>query len=352
VAESTIDPDVRRAWSLPSEAYTSEAWLARARDKVFARTWHFAGDEDRVRSPLGVMPCTLLENLLDEPIVFTRDGKGELRCLSNVCTHRGNLVVNEEGTTQGLRCRYHGRRFALDGSFVSMPEFEGVENFPAPSDDLARVPFARLGGLLFSSIDPVAPFDEVVAPLRARVGGMLESAVFDADRSRDYDVAANWALYCDNYLEGFHIPFVHQGLASKVEYASYESELHPWGTLQIARAHEGEDAFEGTQIAAYYFFLFPATMLNFYPWGLSLNAVRPLAVDRTRVSFRTYVRDASRIDRGAGADLHRVELEDEAIVEAVQRGVQSRFYGRGRYSPTRETGTHHFHRLLSSMMDR
>ena len=88
-------------------------------------------------------------------------------------------------------------------------------------------------------------------------------------------------------------------------------------------------------------------MFNFYPWGVSINVVRPLAVDRTKVSFLSYVWDRSRLDRGAGAGLDRVEREDESIVEAVQRGVGSRSYDRGRYSPAREQGVHHFHRLLA-----
>jgi choline monooxygenase len=91
-------------------------------------------------------------------------------------------------------------------------------------------------------------------------------------------------------------------------------------------------------------------MINVYPWGVSLNVIRPLAVDRTRVSFRTFVRDPARLDRGAGAGLHAVELEDEAVVESVQRGVRSRLYRAGRYSPSRETGVHHFHRLLAEVM--
>jgi choline monooxygenase len=88
-------------------------------------------------------------------------------------------------------------------------------------------------------------------------------------------------------------------------------------------------------------------MFNFYPWGLSINVVRPLAVDRTKVSFLSYVTDPSRLEIGAGATLDRVEREDENIVEAAQRGAASRFYDRGRYSPTREQGVHHFHRLLA-----
>ena len=348
MASFSIDPDIRRARSLPSEAYTSDAWFSRMRDRVFARTWHFVADASEVEKPGQVLPCTMLERCLDEPIVLSRDAGGTLHGLSNVCTHRGNLVVQQEGQVEGLRCRYHGRRFALDGRFVSMPEFEGVHGFPSSSDDLARIPLGRLEHLLFASVEPAMSFDDVVGPVRGHLRA-LGPLTFAPERSRDYELAANWALYCDNYLEGFHIPFVHPALAAAVDYGSYRTDLCRWGTLQVARARDGEDAFEGG-VAAYYAFLFPGTMLNIYPWGLSLNVVRPLAVDRTAVSFRTYVGDAGRLGRGAGADLHSVEMEDEAVVQTVQRGVRSRLYRAGRYSPTRETGVHHFHRLLAERM--
>ncbi len=91
-------------------------------------------------------------------------------------------------------------------------------------------------------------------------------------------------------------------------------------------------------------------MLNFYPWGLSVNLVQPEGPRRTRVAFRAYVGDTTKLGKGAGGALDRVEAEDEAIVEAVQRGVRSRLYRRGRYSPTRERGVHHFHRLLGEFL--
>jgi choline monooxygenase len=168
-------------------------------------------------------------------------------------------------------------------------------------------------------------------------------------------VRASWALYVDNYLEGFHIPYVHAGLNRVVEYETYRTELLPAGVLQVGLAKGPEDAFTlppsspdgGQPIAAYYFWLFPNTMMNVYPWGLSINIVKPTAVDRTKVTYWTYVWDESRRDRGAGAGLDKVEHEDEEVVEAVQRGVRSRLYDRGRYSPTREQGVHHFHRLLT-----
>jgi len=85
---------------------------------------------------------------------------------------------------------------------------------------------------------------------------------------------------------------------------------------------------------------------NLFIAEIQLFVLQPLAVDRTKVSFLSYVWDPSKLDRGAGASLDRVEREDEVIVESVQRGVRGRLYDRGRYSPTCEQGVHHFHRLL------
>ena len=107
----------------------------------------------------------------------------------------------------------------------------------------------------------------------------------------------------------------------------------------------------GLRIAAYYFWVYPNTMFNFYPWGVSVNVVCPLAIDLTRISYLAYVWDPARLDRGAGGALDRVEREDEVIVESVQRGVRSRLYHRGRYSPEREQGVHHFHRLLAAALN-
>jgi choline monooxygenase len=92
-------------------------------------------------------------------------------------------------------------------------------------------------------------------------------------------------------------------------------------------------------------------MLNFYPWGLSVNIVYPLGPGHAKVSFMRYTLPGAPAPTGAGADLHRVEMEDEEVVEAVQRGVRSRLYDRGRYSPRREVGTHHFHTILAKFLN-
>ncbi|MGE5616089.1 MAG: SRPBCC family protein [Bacillota bacterium] len=349
----TVDSDIAAASTLESAFYRDAAAFERSRERVFARTWQWLGTLEDVAAPGSLTPRNLLPGHLDEPLLLARDTGGTLRCLSNVCTHRGNILVREPCRAEQIRCGYHSRRFDLAGRMVFMPEFIGVKDFPAESDHLARVPFADWHGHGFASIDPAAPFEEFLRDLDARLGWLpIERFAAHPERSRDFEIHAHWALYVENYLEGFHIPFVHAGLSQIVDYGSYSSELFPHSSLQVALAKEGETAFDdGKNVAAYYFWIFPNLMLNFYPWGLSLNLVQPLAIDRTRVSFRSFVWDASRLERGAGSSLDRVEAEDEAIVEAVQRGVRSRFYRRGRYSPTRERGVHHFHRLLCHFLN-
>lgn len=345
-----INSDICQAETLSSEFYTDEKYFRESKDKIFARSWQLVGTTDEIDN---LKPFTILESFLDEPILFTKTGE-KLNCLSNVCTHRGKILVEESCKASGIRCGYHGRRFDLNGKFLSMPEFENVANFPGEKDNLTNVHFDVLGKLLFVSPNASATFDEVFAPLRDRLKWLnWNNLKFSNTLSRDYFVNAHWALYCENYLEGFHIPFVHQSLNEVIDYGSYKTETFGFSSLQTGFAKSAEDSFEFDEsIAALYFFIFPNLMLNFYPWGLSVNVVKPLEKDLTKISYLTFVSDESKLNKGAGADLSRVEFEDQEVVESVQKGISSRFYEKGRYSPAREQGTHHFHRLIAEFMNK
>jgi choline monooxygenase len=354
-----VHPDLAQASTLPSRFYTDPAVHSEVVERIFARSWQFVGDTDPLRAPGSVVPKMLLEGSLNEPIVATRDMQDRLHVLSNVCTHRGYLVAEAPGNERFLRCRYHGRRFGLDGGFQSMPEFEGVCGFPSSADDLPKVPHGFWDKLLFAGVQPACSFDDWIGPVRERLGWLpVHEFTHRPERSREYLVQANWALYVDNYLEGFHIPFIHAGLNEVLDYENYRTETFAWGNLQLAEAKGAEDVFDlpvsspdyGKRISAYYYWLFPNTMLNFYPWGLSVNVIAPLGPNRTRVSFVNYGWDDRKYGRGAGAALDRVEREDEVVVEGVQLGMRSRFYDRGRYSVKREGNVHHFHRLIAAAL--
>lgn len=380
-----IDADIRRARLPPGGYYSDPRAFELTRERVFARGWHVVGHESELAAGAR-RPVTLLPGLLDEPLLLTRAGDGVLRALSNVCTHRGALVCTEPAAGAGaareagadggaaaagadapLRCPYHGRRFAPDGRFLSMPGLDAagraaLSAFAHGEADLPAAPLARWRGLLFSGVAPEPAFAELIAAIDARTAWLpVERAVPAPERARDYEVPAHWALYLENYLEGIHVPLVHPALAPAFDLSAYRCETARWSNAQVGVAPADMDDRDvlspppgapghGQRASGWFLWLWPATMINVYPWGLSLNLVQPLSPDRTRVCFRTFVWDGTRLGHGAAADLHRVELEDEAIVASCQRGAASRLRRRGHYLPGAEDCVHHFHRLLAAAL--
>ncbi len=356
--QAYIDADIKKSATLPTSFYKDPAVFEAAKEAIFAPSWQVACDAKDIAKKGSVYPFEFLSPTLPEPLLFSRDHKGTLNCLSNVCTHRGNILVTEPGQKRVLSCGYHGRCFGLDGKFRSMPEFECVENFPTEKDNLANLSHGKLGPLHFASLAPKHSFDEVFGAMLDRIGWMpLDSLKLFPEHSKDYEVNAHWALYCDNFLEGFHIPYVHPALNEALDFGAYTYELFPFSNLQLGVAKEGEPCFDipegsvdyGKRIYAYYFWVFPNLMFNFYPWGLSLNIVRPLSIDKTAIHFRNYRFEDAEFDQTVH-NLDNTEMEDEAVVEQVQKGIQSRFYTKGRFSPTMEQGVHHFHQLVNTFL--
>ena len=355
-----IDADIAKAHTLIKDFYTMPFHFEESKQKIFSNGCHFIGEYNLVKENGACYPFVLLSGYLNEPLVLTRKNDNSLFCLSNVCTHRGNLLVYEPCKAANIRCRYHGRLFGLDGTMISMPEFKEVENFPSAADHLQQLPLFQWGKWLFTSLNTNTKAEMFLADMMRRLSWLpVQDFVFRPDLSKNYHVNAHWALYCENYLEGFHIPFVHSDLNAVIDYGAYTTELFRYSNLQLGIAKDEEDCFDlpafspdyGRRIAAYYFWVFPNMMFNFYPWGLSINIVEPVSTEHTRVSFFTYMWKEEKYNRGAGRDLDKVEMEDEEVVQHVQTGIRSQFYKHGRYSVKREQGTHHFHRLIAEFMN-
>jgi choline monooxygenase len=330
---------------LPAPAFYRSASRYRDEvDRILARGWHLLGDLRGLERVGDCAPFTLLPGSLDEPVLVVRGDEG-LRAFANVCTHRGALLVREPGRRRTVVCPYHARCFGLDGGALRAPGFDRL----GPEDALPPVALGAWGPLLFASIDPAIPFEDWIAdvpsPDALWPGDPLRPS---PEGSTDYELAANWKLYIDNYLEGLHIPFVHPGLDAAVDRGSYRVEGRPHGVLQVAMPKAGGPTLEGRAEAALYHFLFPTTMLNLYPWGVSANAVQPRGVDRVAVRFLAWAARPELRAVGAGAGLHTTELEDEAVVESVQRGLGSRLARPGRYAPGAEDGVRRFHALLGA----
>lgn len=352
-----VNSDISKSETLPAWFYRDADVFESLKESVFYQSWQWVGDTSDVRLEGHIHPFILMDGYLTEPMLLSRDQGGQLHCLSNVCTHRANLVATNSGKTRKLVCPYHGRKFGLDGSFESMPEFKEAQDFPRACDDLHAFAQEEFGPLIFAQMGGDIDFASILSDIREKVGFLaLDQLVYRPTLSKEYLVNAHWALYCDNYLEGFHIPFVHPDLNQALDYKNYTNIIGDHYTLQVGYSDESVDCFDlpeghvdyGRHVAAYYYWIFPNMMLNFYPWGLSLNIIRPLSLNQTKVIFRTYVFDESKLNSGAGALLDKVEREDEAVVESVHKGLHSRYYPGGRFSPTKEQGVHYFHRLLAN----
>jgi len=356
-----LSTNINVSATLNADFYSSNAAWDKLKENAFARNWGWVGDTNVLfKGSHTVQPFTYYENYLHEPLLLSKQNGDGLKCLSNICTHRGYLLVDHPQKVKKITCGYHGRRFNLQGEMEFMPEFKEAENFPRPCDNLHELPLKRWNQFLFTRLEGNADFDSIFNEIDKRVGFLpISDFRFAPELSQDYLVHAHWALYCDNYLEGFHIPFVHQELNKVLDYGKYDTLCYNGFNLQLGYGDSGSFHFNlpkghpdyGENVTAFYYWVFPNMMFNFYPWGLSVNVVRPLKPNLTKVSFYCYIYNDDIFEKmDAAALTDKVEREDEFVVEAVHKGLQSRFYKNGRFSPKREKGVHQFHCLLNKCL--
>jgi choline monooxygenase len=357
-SDFVYEGNLARATTLPADWYLGEESLARDQRRIFGRTWQLVGHTAQVARPGDYFTC----EVAGEPLVVARGGDGTLRALSNVCRHRAGPVAAGAGNRKTLQCGYHGWTYELDGHLRTTPEFEGVEDFERGSVCLPSVRADVFGPFVFATLDAQAPpLLDVLGPIAA------ETAQLGLERLRpyrrhDWEIACNWKVYVDNYLEGYHIPIVHPGLHKLLDYAAYRVEAGRWHSKQHAPLRRSvthslyqRHLPEGGEPEALYYWVFPNLMFNFYPDNLQVNVILPLAAERTLTRFEWFVAEPER--PGLAEEFERsfsfsdeVQREDVAICEAVQRGLRSRFYERGRLSVARENGVHHFHGLVAEFV--
>ena len=342
------------ASTIPAPWYVDPRIADLERHTVFSNTWQLVGRAEQLQHA-GQFISTVVAG---EPIAVVRGSDGVLRGFFNVCRHHAAAVVTEPcGQANILHCPYHGWNYGLDGSLKGMPEFDGVKGFDRQQNGLLPVQAQVWENFVFVNLDPnAAPLKEFLGRLVNRVAhlGISKLHYFD---SRVYDIHCNWKVFIDNYLDGgYHVPHLHKGLSSVLDYKEYTIENEDRYCLQSSpMVASDEDAATGATRKgdrAWYFWQYPNLMINCYEGYMDTNLVLPLDVDHCRVIFDFYFSDVSvasrdynrqSVDVGA-----RVQDEDLGICEAVQRGLKSRAYGAGRLSVRREAGEQLFHRLLAS----
>lgn len=359
--------DLEEASGLPNAAYWSEDWLKLEQERVFRRSWVFAGAEAELSEPGDVKPI----DIGGAPLIVVRDRDGQIHALHNVCRHRGTKIVTERCRQSSFTCPYHAWNYRLDGKLRSRPHFSGPGQVDRFADgggdqlDLVPVRVARWNGCIFVNISGDAePLDQWLAPLIARTGVYDFSAIRWAGRI-DFEVRANWKLVYENYMEGYHVFAVHPRLLKfapmnirwsgewndHVFYNDYIFE-----TIEEGRGEglphypnlSDRDARRGL-----WFLCFPHFAAEVYPDQFTLLVSYPLAPDLTREELHVFL-----IGEAATADAHKssreavlkmwddLNREDLAMLELLQQGRLSPAYDGGRLSPHWEGPTHQFGRRI------
>jgi len=340
---------VERSQTVPSAWYVDPGFHAVDRDAIFARTWQFVAHIGTLANPGDYVTATVA----DDPIIVVRDRDGTLRAFYNVCRHRGGpLALDERGCVKALTCKYHGWTYRLDGTLRGVPQFDRTELFDKRDYGLVPVRVETWEGLVFVCLEPehTPPLSTVVAGIAERIRPNLLSTKRLVHQV-DYHVDANWKVYVDNYLEGYHVPHVHPELNKVLDYLEYTTELAPWYSLQHSPLIE-DNVYTGDQGGeAFYYWVYPNFMLNLVGDRLQANLVLPDGPDRCVVRFWYYYDDPDAAGREVriAADVaysDMVQLEDREICERVQLGLRSRAYDRGRFSVEMESGVYHFQQLL------
>lgn len=346
------DP-LEEAWTIPAPWYFDERIAALERASAFSTTWQVVGRAEQVRENGQFFTA----ELAGEPLVIARCDDGQLRAFYNVCRHHAAAVVTEsQGCAKQFRCPYHGWTYGIDGTLKGMVEFDGVCNFDRVKNGLVPVRVDTWENFVFINLDgraaPLLEFLGVVPELVAPLDLSKKLRFFNR---RVYTLHCNWKVYVDNYLDGgYHVPHAHKGLSSVIEYTKYTIENFERACLQSSPLSSDSSSEAGVaatrQGRAFYLWLYPNFMINAYEGVMDTNLVLPLAVDRCAVIFDYYFADTSAAaearHKESIAVSEKVQDEDMAICDSVQRGLSSRAYVAGRLSVRREAGEHLFHRLL------
>jgi choline monooxygenase len=349
------DAPLERAFTIPAPWYTDPRVLELELRTVFRRSWQYAGRLDQLRTSGDYVACELPGG---EPIVIVRGQDEQLRGFFNVCRHHAAAVVTDtQGSARQFRCPYHGWTYGLDGTLKGTPDFAGVCDFDRGANGLVPLDCAVSAAWAFVKVDAGGfSLEQFLGSDLVRQLDALGLERLQWMERRSYTLDCNWKVFVDNYLDGgYHVPHLHKGLDSVLDYSEYTIENGQRYCLQSSpMVTDGAD--ERTKAVrqgerAYYYWIYPNLMINFYGQAMDTNLVVPRGIDKTEVIFDFYFADVSESRRAANLESiavsEQIQDEDVGICESVQRGLKSRAYGAGRLSVRREAGEHLFHRLLA-----
>ena len=281
------------------------------------------------------------------PLIVVNTAKG-IKGYHNVCRHRaGPLFDEERGNCGGaLTCRYHGWVYTLDGRLRNARDFGAAAGFDPRDYGLFELKVETWRGFVFVNVDTKAPaLSTLLSPLDKRMGKRDLSKLVHTDR-RTHDIACNWKVYVENYLEGYHIPLVHPQLNAEVDASKYEVTVEGAICFHYAPPKASDGVYDGL-----WAFALPNLGVNVYGHGLMMERMVPLGIGGTRLIYDFYltpevagnVGERTRILGMSGT----VTAEDKWICERVQANIDAGVYEAGVLSPKHEIGVAWFQRFVA-----
>ncbi|MBX3503917.1 MAG: aromatic ring-hydroxylating dioxygenase subunit alpha [Parvibaculum sp.] len=323
--------------TLPAEWYWSdEAWQIERRE-IWAKHWVLIGRAAQFDAP-GDYVST---ELAGYPIFAIKGKDGTVRAFHNVCRHRASPLVQEcAGHVDRISCPYHRWLYDFEGRLKGAPSME------IDKDEYGLFPIhcAVWRGLVFVSIDPVAPIEQWLEDIAKAA---LRYPIEELHLAREFTIEAgvNWKTYSDNYAEAWHIPTIHPGLNASIDMASYRIDT-VGDTLQSHTA----DARDGGKTDGFWVWRLPGLFFNMYNWGMNVAQLEPTGPRSMRLTYRYFVKDldpAKQDERDALIDwAYMVAKEDIDICNAVQKNLEAGIYDRGRLSGVHENGVIQFQSLV------
>lgn len=331
--------------TIPSSWYCSKEIFDFELKAIFEKSWQYVCHKDQLKKK----GDTIISNVSGNPILVVNDD--EFKAFYNVCKHRGGPILTEACNVKIFQCKYHGWTYKLDGSLRGVPRFNFVELFDKKDYGLKNINLSEWDGLIFIKLanDPIS-IDNYLNGIKGQIfPQILTNKIFYKRIS--YEIKCNWKVYVDNYLEGYHIPFVHPSLNNILDMNSYETKLFDNYSLQFSPIVDNKTKYGAGGNEVFYYFIFPNIMLNILPGRLQVNIVEPIDENNCIVHF-DYLYDEISTDEAKQKieeDINysdEVQKEDIMICEHVQIGLRSKAYDKGRFSVECEAGVHHFQTLL------
>ncbi|HEY9848997.1 MAG TPA: aromatic ring-hydroxylating dioxygenase subunit alpha [Leptolyngbyaceae cyanobacterium] len=192
---------------LPGHCYTDPQFFIEEREKIWYKSWLFVGRQEDLVNPGDYLSC----KVGDEPIIVTRTNSGKLQAMYNVCVHRGMRLLEGQGNCKHIICPYHHWSYNLEGKLEGVVYPQCFPNLDKTAIALPQVQVDTWGGFVFVNLDPEAPsLKDYLAGVPQHLERYSHSwqGLRIAHRAT-YEIAANWKILMENYIDAYHIPMVH-----------------------------------------------------------------------------------------------------------------------------------------------